>query len=36
VPVLLGPIVEPLGDGFMDVVPDGFDPLLCAAAALPG
>jgi hypothetical protein len=30
-----GPIVEPLGDGLMAVVPDGFNPLLCAAAALP-
>ena len=30
-----GPIVEPLGEGLMAVVPDGFEPLLCAAAALP-
>jgi hypothetical protein len=30
-----GPIVEPLGDGFMEVVPDGFAPEFRAAAALP-
>jgi hypothetical protein len=35
-PVPLGPIVEPLGEGLIAVVPDGFAPLLCAAAALPG
>jgi hypothetical protein len=33
---LPGPIVEPLVDGFMLVVPDGLAPALCAAAALPG
>jgi len=30
-----GPIVEPLGDGLMAVVPDGLAPAACAAAALP-
>ncbi len=33
---LPGPIVEPLGDGLKDVVPEGFAPAACAAAALPG
>ena len=32
---LPGPTVEPLGEGLMEVVPDGFTPLLCAAPALP-
>ena len=35
-PLLPGPIVEPLGDGFMLVVPDGLAPAFCAAPALPG
>lgn len=35
-PLLPGPTVEPLGDGFMFVVPDGLAPAFCAAPALPG
>jgi hypothetical protein len=34
-PVPDGPIVEPLGDGLIEVLPDGFSPLFCAAPALP-
>ena len=34
-PVGAGVRVDPLGEGLMLVVPDGFRPLACPAAALP-